>query len=480
VIALALLFSVCMPVLIGGLLIRRLWTDDSRPLTVELCLSPVLGLGICSIEFFLWVAIFGRASTRVGVVEIATVITLIAWSLFARRGQQWQTPPVASTVPTEDNIWIRGFCACFLLAAAAGVIAFVCLSAKSPEGGFDAWDHFAIKARFLFLGGDQWKRAFLSGLNDYADYPLMLPTTLARFWQYLGDETSLVQVFVAMLFTFGTVALLVASLSSLRGKQQGLLAGLVLLGTPFFITHGAIQYADVPLGFLFLATLVLLTEARYETRDLGAVVLAGIFASIAAWTKNEGLVFTLLVLVVQGFVVFVREGPRECRRQSLAFATGALPILIVLTWFKLHLAPSNILVAQQADMGDIVHRFSSPSRYIETGKAFIDALVLTPGFGKWTVNLIPLMVLYGAVAGSEAHAKRTTAVTINALVVGVIAVTYFAIFVDLRDLRYYLLYGLDRLLLQLWPSAVFVFFLLIRSPYATARQPEKLQSAGPA
>lgn len=104
--------------------------------------------------------------------------------------------------------------------------------------------------------------------------------------------------------------------------------------------------------------------------------------------------------------------------------------------------------------------------------------VLTPGFGKWVVNLIPLMVLYGAVAGGEVHANWTTPVMINALVVGAMAVTYFAVFIHAPfnlslSLREYLIYDVDRLLLQLWPSAVFVFFLFIRSPYQNKSEPEE-------
>jgi Dolichyl-phosphate-mannose-protein mannosyltransferase len=461
--AIALLFSVLSPVLIGWLLIRRLWTAPI-PFVVELCLAPVLGLGVCSIEFFLWVAICGHTSGRVWIVEVATLVSLVAGSRFAR-SRRSQIATFKPDEPEESTVSTRGFSACFLLAAAAGVIAFVFLSAKSPEGGYDAWDHFAIKARFLFLGGDNWKRAFLPELNDYPDYPLMLPTTLARFWQYLGHETPLVQTFLAMLFTFGTVAILVSSLSYLRGKQQGLLAGVALLGTPFFITHGATQYPDVPLALLFLGTLVLLTLASHENRGLGSVALAGAFASIAAWTKNEGLALTFVVFVAQGLIAFIREGPRECRRQSLAFMAGTLPILIVLTWFKLHIAPANILIVNQGGFSDVMRRLSGASRYVVTGRAFVHDLVLTPGFGKWVVNLIPLMLLYGAVAGGDDYRQRSPSVLLGASVICSMVFTYFMVFVDLPlnlNLSEYLLYGSDRLFLQLWPSAVFVFFLFVR------------------
>jgi hypothetical protein len=467
VIALGWLFSLLAPVLIGGLLIRQLCRSSPLPLTIQLCLASVLGLGICSVEFFLWVVIFGHASTRAMLLEMATVIALIAWSA-ATRSKHEKHLVVANAQTMHHDPWAaRAIYASFAVAASIALIAFIMLSIRTPEGGFDAWDHFAIKARFLLLGGDQWKRAFLPVFDDKPDYPFLLPATLARFWMYLGGETALVQVLAAMLFTFATAGLLVSSLSRLRNGQLALLGGLVLLGTPFFVTHGATQYPDVPIGFLFLSVLVLLSIARDSHSGLGIIALAGIFASLAAWTKNEGTAFTFEVIVVQAVVVFVGEGWHECRRQTLAFAAGALPVLILVAWFKFHLAPPNELVPNQGGTLDIVHRFLSRWRLMQISGAFFKTFTLSPGFGKWVVNPVPLLLLYGVLAGRCIHPKRWVSALIGAAAIGSMAATYFAIFLDLPSnlsLEYYFIYVLDRLLLQLWPSAVFVYFLLLPSP----------------
>jgi Dolichyl-phosphate-mannose-protein mannosyltransferase len=467
VIVLGWLFSLLAPVLIGGLLIRQL-CRNSPPLTIQLCLVPVLGLGICSIEFFLWVVIFGRASVRAMWLEMATAVALIAWSAGTRYKRKKSNLSTADARIMQHDPWsARVIYASFAVAASIALVAFVVLSARAPEGGFDAWDHFTIKARFLLLGGEQWKRSFLPVLDDKPDYPFLLPATLARFWMYLGRETALVQVLMAMLFTFATAGLLVSSLSLLRDRKQALLAGLVLLGTPFFVTHGATQYPDVPVGFFFLSVLVLLSLARDRHFDLGVIALAGIFASLAAWTKNEGMAFTFEVIVVQGVVVFVSEGRRECRRQVLAFSFGALPVLILVAWFKLHLAPPNELVPNQGGTLDVFHRFLSRWRFMQISGAYFKAIALGPGFGKWIVNPIPFLLLYGVIAGGDTHSKRKISALIGWSVICLMAGTYFTIFVDLPSnfsLEEYFIYVLDRLLLQLWPSAVFVFFLLLRNP----------------
>jgi hypothetical protein len=341
-------FSLLSPVLIGGLLIRQICRNSPLPLTIQLCLVPVLGLGICSIEFFLWVVIFGRASVRAMLLEMATVVALIVWFGATKYKRKDPNLRSADARVMQHGPWsARVIYASFAVAASIALMAFSVLSARAPEGGFDAWDYFAVKARFLVLGGEEWKRSFLPVLDDKPDYPFLLPATVARVWLYLGSETALFQILVAMLFTFATVGPLVSALSFLRNRQQALLAGLVLLGTPFFVTHAATQYPDVPIAFFFLSVLVLLSLARIWHLGLGVIALAGIFASLAAWTKNEGMASNFEVVIVQAIVVFVAEGWRRCRRQTLAFVTGALPVLILVMWFKLHLAPPNELVPKQ-------------------------------------------------------------------------------------------------------------------------------------
>ena len=74
---------------------------------------------------------------------------------------------------------------------------------------------------------------------------------------------------------------------------------------------------------------------------------------MAAWTKNEGLVFALLMLLVAVFIaVRRREG-----RQLLWSIAGASPVVIAIVWFKLTLAPSSGLVEGQSSDAFITRLF---------------------------------------------------------------------------------------------------------------------------
>src|SRR5579872_2023634 len=91
--------------------------------------------------------------------------------------------------------------------------------------------------------------------------PRLSPAALrqrGRCWTYLKSDTPHGPIAIAFLFTFATAGVLFCSLALLRGRSQGLIAVTVLLATPFFLVLGSSQYADVPLAFFFLSTIVLL------------------------------------------------------------------------------------------------------------------------------------------------------------------------------------------------------------------------------
>ena len=120
------------------------------------------------------------------------------------------------------------------------------LSLRSPLGFWDAWAIWNLRARFIVRAGSDWRDAFsLSGWS-HPDYPLLLPLSVARLWQYLGRESSVAPTAIAILFTFSTVALAWAALAILSKPSQATLAALLLLGTSALVMHGASQMADVP------------------------------------------------------------------------------------------------------------------------------------------------------------------------------------------------------------------------------------------
>ena len=157
----------------------------------------------------------------------------------------------------------------FSAALVSSLISFAVAFLKEPHGRWDAWLIWNMHARFLFRGGEGWREAFASGLDwSHWDYPLLLPLSIARGWTYTGGEGIHLPAVMGFFFTFLLLGLLLTSLSLLRGRIQGFLGAMVLMGTPFFIYMGTSQFADIPLAFFILTTLVMLfyQAGAYENR----------------------------------------------------------------------------------------------------------------------------------------------------------------------------------------------------------------------
>src|SRR5262249_55906959 len=157
---------------------------------------------------------------------------------------------------------------------------------------------------------------------------LLIPTTIAALWTLVGRETIAIPPLIAGLFTLASIGIVTSSLSVLRTRSQGLLAGLIVACTPYFITHGANQYTDIPIGFFFLATFVFLhLYDRFEESGNGFLILAGITTGLSAWTKNEGLLFMVAVVVARFAVALRQRELKTCLKHIRFFAIGLLPIL---------------------------------------------------------------------------------------------------------------------------------------------------------
>ncbi|MBI3795855.1 MAG: glycosyltransferase family 39 protein [Deltaproteobacteria bacterium] len=341
-------WSILFVGLSGVLLVYRFcraarWTFMHFLLLGSLALG--LGWGLSSLLYFLCLSLWG--TFHYGLMLVETF--LLAALFFLGRKKK---PLVAFAL--NDGIRVRnrrdlatGLMGVLVLFGLLSIgFLFIKQSILNPHGEWDAWAIWNLHARFLFRGNEHWTALFTPGIGwTHQSYPLLLPGAIARCWSYLGKETLWIPGLVGGCFTFATVGLLLGGVHQLRGPLSGYLAAVVLMGTPLFYALGADQMADVPVGYFFLATLLLLVLHDYgaEPQD-GYLVVAGLMAGCAAWTKDEGLVFVFVVLTVRGTFAVRQRGWRAGWQDCRPFLTGAVPILIVLAYFKLVYAPSDVLI----------------------------------------------------------------------------------------------------------------------------------------
>ena len=258
---------------------------------------------------------------------------------------------------------------------------------------------------------------------------------------------------------------MVTAVAAERRWSLGLLAGMVLLGTVRLLRWGALQYADVPLAFFFLATVWLLSchderrTARAGLASTGILALAGLMLGLAAWTKNEGLLFSAAVLVVRGTLLTAQLGWRQSLRESLLVLAGAVPLLLVVLLFKSQARATNDLVAGLG-LTATTGRLLDPARHLTICRAFIGG-----GFQVAHIfaAIIPLCVLL------LGRRNPTTADRLSfGFVVGVLGLmlgAYFTAYLTTPyELNWHLSTSVDRLLVQLWPLSVLAIFRQLRAP----------------
>jgi hypothetical protein len=441
-------------------------------LTLRASLAIGYGLGICSVVFFLARA-FGVSNFVV--VDVATLSLLLAVFFLLRnhatRPGTFRKPAEALDLPR----WLqRVLAVAFIVSLCAALYAAVMRTLGHPHG--DGWDAFSIwnlHARFLYRGGAHWRDGFSTLIPwSHPDYPLLLPGAIAHFWSYLGSDEPAVPGVIGLLFTFSTVGLLVSALSVLRGRASAMLGGLALLTTPFFIELGSSQYADVPLSFFFLATVTLLclhdqSGDATASGQPGLLVLAGLGAGFAAWTKNEGLLFLCAIVAARVLVFFRPErsgdadprGPAQrLSNRSIAVAillVAVTPAFVLIAWFKHSIAPPGDLFS---DPATAFHKLIDPTRFLAIlkwyGKGFLR-------FGHWLLlpGTLLLPGLYFA-TGVEPTRNSGPGFRSSRLALVLTLSGYFAIYlITPYDIYWHLRFSLTRLFLHLWPSTIFLFFL---------------------
>ncbi len=307
-------------------------------------------------------------------------------------------------------------------------------------------------------------------LWSHPDYPLLLPLNVARVWALLGERSVLAPVILGLLFQLSLVGLLATSVRLQRGALQGLLAGGMGIAV-LFVSLNFRQYADIPLAYFFLAANVLLfmgdTPAR---KGPGPALLAGLMTGAALWTKNEG--WALLV---------ADHRSQAAARPGQPQAPGARGPLVWLLPARAAAALTGGCILQARPGASQRHR-----RGIEHGCHQEQAgrsLPLSdhfqsrpqpiyplrqPGVARhppaWGMGMLPLLLGYGVLVGISFPKEQRRAILALLLRVVIVAGVYFMIYLlTPNNLAWQLNTSLDRLVTQILPSALFLFFLTVSS-----------------
>jgi hypothetical protein len=445
----------------GYFVVHMLWPNHltgKSMIVLEICAAAGVGFGITSLVYFTSAVFWGTESSKYYVLETTVLALLAATFLYQRRNLTRMVPETASIVrkvlSRKQVVISIGLYALIIIA----IIRFILVAIKIPHGDWDAVSIWNLRARFLTRGGDLWRDAFSPVIGwSHPDYPLLLPTSVARLWKYSADETTVAPAFLALFYTISPVVLIYVALNKLKGKSLGFLAIAVMLSIPFYIDQGASQYADTPLSFYFVITVILMS--LHDTSSTGypkLLFLAGITAGFSAWTKNEGMLF-IVALAAARFIVFIKKkGLRNIVSEMSLFGVGLLPGVTAFAYFKRNLAPPNDLINVNRSQ-ELMTNLMDYSRYIDVCRACFNYFMRS----LWAYALV-LLLCCALFFGSKIDKHNKLTIQLLVCTLAIVVTGYFLAYVITpNDISWHVGTSLKRLVLQLWPTIIFASFMAL-------------------
>ncbi len=435
---------------------------------MEISLGAGLGAGLTSCVYFLlvWAKAASRAS-ELGVEAVA--LALAAWLLVRRKQAE------ANAAPPLRFSWNWAL----RLAAVLGLLLFLMDFSQaigaSPDGEWDAFSIWNVRARFLAGGPSTWRYAVAAESSgkllgaSHPGYPLLLSASVARVWMLAGDTSSGAPSALSLLFTLATLGLMCGMIAWMRAESAALLALLVALATEGFVSQAGSQYADIPLSFFILATVGLLAYAAEHEWPASVLALAGLAAGLAAWTKNEGLAFLLVAVAVVVWRAWRRAGAWRGAIDPVKWmAAGAAPAALVTIAFKVWVAPPGGEAVLPKSFGEAVAKLGNGGRWGQVIGSFLRNLW---DLGVWWAHPILLLALLALVLGFVRKQEARSRLWLLLPVAGLLAADVGVYLTTTADLGWHLATSNSRLLVQVWPAVLFVFFLLVRPPVTPEPEP---------
>lgn len=417
---------------------------------LRVALAVALGIGVSSVTTFLLVSGAGLRldSAYVG-LDALMWVGLGALSWRQARGAR----RVTSTEP--DGPGMRWSVADWLALGGFGVVAAGVAAAvfgyymSAPHGEWDAWAIWNQRARFLARAGQDWTVVRAIPWSN-PSHPLLVSVSVARLWAYAGQEVTSVPALLSA--TYGAL-IVMAIVGAFTVRQvHAWVAGAVVMAPVVVTQLWAAQTADLPTGLYILLSTIMLRGERGADLEWRAdrLCAAGVLASLAAWTKNEGAVFFLassLVLV-----------PFSWRSNGLRYGwwlAGGVPVLVTLLWFKLAVAPSPPLyMAEPLTAGSLLAQLADPDEHAAVWS------VIGLMFARWGGTAVPGGLLVAIAATAVAARRRLHARFVWAVSFLMMAGYYAVWIVSPLDTAWLASMTFDRLVAQLWPVLVLAAFSL--------------------
>ena len=331
---------------------------------------------------------------------------------------------------------------------------------QNPYGRWDASAMWNLKAKLL-VKGNGWINVFSNEIS-HPDYPILVPLAVSRIWTYKGFYSLIDPAMVAFVFFSSIIFVVYGAISIIKSSYHGKLAVILLVSTPFFVIDSAGLCADIPLAFYSIVFCILYTLAQeFESKKL--LIISGISLGLSTWTKNEGLLFSLIALSIHFFGSIYRLGFSNWLKEFYRICLGFVPLLFTMLWLKYLYAPPNDILAS-LNQHTILENIFDINRYAIILENFTRELVYV---GDWIIQ-IPIVLIFFVIYTGPNKKRNYVSLILLSILITMLMAYFMTYLLTPHDLTWHIANSMNRLIIQLWPLFIFVYFYYIDIPYKRA------------
>ncbi|OGX08945.1 MAG: hypothetical protein A2Z88_07580 [Omnitrophica WOR_2 bacterium GWA2_47_8] len=422
-------------------ILNLLKRPSSLPPGLHCALGLSLGLGISGLLTFYGLLLYGRFDPALIIIENLGLLSgLIFLSFFRKKFNALKS--------ISFNPWDPFSITVILLFLTLTVILSY-FAQKHPFGEWDAWSLWNMKLKFLIYGADHWKDIFQLHWHTQPDYPLLLPCINAYLFAFdTAQDLTTVTLTTSVVLALLCGWTLLGGLKLFIDKKIALLACALLLSHPYYIMMATSQYTDILLGLYLLAGFITL-KLMIPSQDKGTATLTGLFLGLLAFTKNEGIALSLLLIGLYAIDHFLVKRKKK-DPLFIPFTGGFLTTLSATLVFKFLLAPPN---------RDILN-FSSTGQHNYFGwnglKTIIEFFILETVNPRWHFLWIFIGILIALKLRDYFRGENRILTLFFTGYLGILLFIYLT--TTHFDLTWRLTRTVERIFFYLMPSVIFLCF----------------------
>lgn len=299
---------------------------------------------------------------------------------------------------------------------------------SSVHGGWDGWAIWNLQAKFLL--SENWINLFDEALKwTHPDYPKMLPAILASLNEPFDSYIPAIsRIFHYLIY----LTLILAVVSNINLSKLSIIALVVLFTLDIhFIARAASQYADTLLALLILISVIKVISLNSTDSNIN-ISLTAILCSSSMWVKNEGIIFSLLLLIYLIYKYINR--PKNISIVLLSY----LPVALTLIHFKLTLAPSNELFELEE-----IHWNAITS----VGKSFGENIIQ---------YFFPLVVVFVYWLIYKSRKTSSKGIILLLILTFYLMITFMAYLVTPYNIEWHINTSMTRIIHQVYPAILVV------------------------